>query len=96
MMGVVAGSTSDLDHPPTVLESALHSQQTAMAVLLIAGINFAYTHGVDLGKYRMIVYALLLILMMILRPQGLFGVNEIWDYFGAWAKRLGWRKAGSP
>ena len=35
----------------------------------------------DFAAYRLIVYALLLILVMILRPQGLFGVKEIWDYF---------------
>ena len=33
------------------------------------------------AEYRMIVYALALILMMIVRPQGLFGVHEIWDFF---------------
>ena len=31
------------------------------------------------NQYRMIVYSLLLIIMMIMRPQGLFGVREIWD-----------------
>jgi branched-chain amino acid transport system permease protein len=31
-------------------------------------------------QYRLIVYALLLIGMMLLRPQGLFGIKEIWDY----------------
>ncbi len=31
------------------------------------------------SEYRMIIYALLLIVMMILRPQGLFGIREIWD-----------------
>ncbi len=30
-------------------------------------------------QYRMIVYSLLLIVMMIVRPQGLFGVREVWD-----------------
>ncbi len=30
-------------------------------------------------QYRMIVYSLLLIVMMIVRPQGLFGVREAWD-----------------
>jgi hypothetical protein len=38
---------------------------------------FGYT--VRLGDYRMILYALALILMMIARPQGLFGVREIWE-----------------
>ncbi|MBY0313719.1 MAG: branched-chain amino acid ABC transporter permease [Phycisphaerales bacterium] len=36
----------------------------------------------DLQQYRLIVYALLLIIMMLVRPQGLFGVREIWDFFG--------------
>jgi branched-chain amino acid transport system permease protein len=36
--------------------------------------------GIDLSDYRMIIYALALIIMMIVRPQGLFGVREIWDY----------------
>jgi branched-chain amino acid transport system permease protein len=29
--------------------------------------------------YRMIIYALALIIMMIVRPQGLFGIREIWE-----------------
>lgn len=36
----------------------------------------------DLQAYRLIVYALLLIGMMLVRPQGLFGVREVWDFFG--------------
>jgi ABC-type branched-subunit amino acid transport system permease subunit len=28
----------------------------------------------------MIIYSLALILMMILRPRGLFGLREIWDW----------------
>lgn len=36
---------------------------------------------VPLGPYRMILFALALILMMIFRPQGLFGLREIWDLF---------------
>ena len=32
-------------------------------------------------QYRMIVYSLLLIIMMIVRPKGLFGVREAWDFF---------------
>jgi ABC-type branched-subunit amino acid transport system permease subunit len=37
--------------------------------------------GVNLAEFRMIIYALLLIIVMIVRPQGLFGIHEIWDYF---------------
>jgi branched-chain amino acid transport system permease protein len=41
--------------------------------------------GFDL--YRMVVFALLLILIMILRPQGLLGIREIWDYLPKRRKR---------
>ncbi|MBS0197617.1 MAG: branched-chain amino acid ABC transporter permease [Planctomycetes bacterium] len=57
----------------------------ALAGLGVASLVFAgaaavaMKNGVDLSAYRMILYALALILMMILRPQGLFGVFEIWD-----------------
>jgi len=33
----------------------------------------------ELSNYRMIVFSLALILMMIFRPQGLLGVRELWD-----------------
>ncbi|HWB52993.1 MAG TPA: branched-chain amino acid ABC transporter ATP-binding protein/permease [Tepidisphaeraceae bacterium] len=36
--------------------------------------------GIPLSDYRMVIYALALIVMMILRPEGLFGLKEIWDY----------------
>jgi branched-chain amino acid transport system permease protein len=34
----------------------------------------------NFDQYRMVVYSVLLILMMIVRPQGLLGIREIWDY----------------
>ena len=37
------------------------------------------TFDINFGDYRMIIYALTLILMMILRPGGLFGILEIPD-----------------
>jgi branched-chain amino acid transport system permease protein len=45
----------------------------------------------EFSQYRMIVFAIVLILMMLLRPQGLFGLYEIWDapFFRRW---LGSRK----
>jgi branched-chain amino acid transport system permease protein len=42
---------------------------------------FTRRFNIDPSKFRMIIYALALIIMMIVRPQGLFGVREIWDYF---------------
>lgn len=43
--------------------------------------------GVDLANYRMILYSLMLILVMILRPNGLLGVREIWELFGRRSER---------
>lgn len=37
---------------------------------------------IDLANYRMILYSLMLILVMLLRPNGLLGVREIWELFG--------------
>ncbi len=33
----------------------------------------------EFQTYRMVVYALLLVVLMLARPQGLFGTREIWD-----------------
>lgn len=41
--------------------------------------------GLDL---RMVIFSLSLILIMIFRPKGLFGENEIQDVFKNWKKRL--------
>jgi branched-chain amino acid transport system permease protein len=49
---------------------------------------YASGSPINLADYRLIIYALLLIVMMILRPNGLFGVNEVWDYIGARRRRL--------
>ncbi len=47
------------------------------------------------NEYRLIVYALLLILVMVLRPQGLFGVHEIWDYLPRRKKKAADARASS-
>ncbi len=33
----------------------------------------------DVNQYRMVAYALLLVVLMLARPQGLFGTRELWD-----------------
>jgi branched-chain amino acid transport system permease protein len=33
----------------------------------------------EFQEFRMVVYALLLVVLMLLRPQGIFGTREIWD-----------------
>ncbi len=41
----------------------------------------------DFEQYRLIVYALLLIVMMLVRPQGLLGIHEIWNFWQRPASR---------
>ena len=36
---------------------------------------------IRLGDYRMVLFAMVLILLMIFRPNGLFGIHEIWEFF---------------
>ena len=52
-------------------------------VLAVVAIAWEVLRAVvgDLSPYRMILFALALVLMMILRPQGFFGIHEIWDYW---------------
>jgi branched-chain amino acid transport system permease protein len=49
----------------------------------------------EFAEYRMPVYALALIIVMIVRPQGLFGIKELWD-LGFWRRYVipVWRKVG--
>jgi branched-chain amino acid transport system permease protein len=37
--------------------------------------------------YRLISYALLLIIVMIVRPKGLFGTREVWQFVAEWRRR---------
>jgi len=48
-----------------------------------------------LEQYRMVIYSLLLIVLMLTRPSGLFGTKEVWDTLPRW---LGGRRAegGAP
>jgi branched-chain amino acid transport system permease protein len=55
----------------------------ALAAIVVTGLNALL---VPYGPYRMIIFALTLILLMIFRPKGLFGVRELWDLFR-------WRRA---
>ena len=52
----------------------------------------AIDRGIKLADYRMILYSLVLILVMILRPQGLLGVAELWDLWPL--NRIPWLRHG--
>jgi branched-chain amino acid transport system permease protein len=54
-------------------------------VVAAAGLTILPEVFREFSDYRMIVYALALILMMILRPQGLFGIRELWE-LSAWRR----------
>ena len=38
-------------------------------------------------QYRMVIFSLLLIVLMLTRPSGLFGTREIWDALPRWLRR---------
>ena len=48
----------------------------------------------EFADYRMPVYALALIVVMIVRPQGLFGIKELWDT-SLWRRLAGKPRNGS-
>jgi branched-chain amino acid transport system permease protein len=66
----------------TLLPEALRSAFTMM------GAEGSLAQKVD--QIRMPVYGLLLVALMLLRPQGLFGIREMWDVLPRWLPR--WRK----
>ncbi len=49
------------------------------SVLAAAVLTVALEVFREFQEYRMVVYALLLVVVMLARPQGIFGTREIWD-----------------
>jgi len=76
-----AGFAQSFDIVIMVVLGGLGSISGAVvAAILLTVVKMALT---EYGIYRMILYALLLIILMIFRPRGLFGVREIWDFLPA-------------
>jgi len=72
-----AGFQRSLDY---VLMTVLGGRGSISGVVLAAILLTVLPEALrDFDQYRLIAYALLLIFMMLLRPQGLFGIHEIWD-----------------
>jgi branched-chain amino acid transport system permease protein len=72
-----AGFQRSLDY---VIMTVLGGRGSITGVMLAAAILTALPEYLrEFDQYRLIIYALLLIGMMLLRPQGLFGIHEIWD-----------------
>jgi len=70
-----------------LIMTVLGGRGSISGVMLAAAILTALPEFLrDFEQYRLIVYAFLLIIMMLLRPQGLFGIHEIWQI---WPRRAG-------
>ncbi len=70
-----------------VIMTVLGGRGSISGVMLSATILTALPEFLrDFEQYRLIVYALLLIVMMLVRPQGLLGIHEIWNL---WPLRRG-------
>ena len=44
------------------------------------------------AQYEQVIYSVLLIVLMLVRPQGLFGTRELWDL--PLFRRVPWRRLG--
>ncbi len=49
------------------------------SIVAAAALTVALEVFREFQQYRMVVYALLLVAVMLLRPQGIFGTRELWD-----------------
>jgi branched-chain amino acid transport system permease protein len=86
-----AGFLRSLDY---VIMTVLGGRGSITGVMLAAVVLTVLPEALrDFEDYRLIVYALLLIGMMLLRPQGLFGIHEIWDYWPRHKRRASGGKA---
>src|SRR4051812_29334436 len=89
-----AGFQRSLDY---VLMTVLGGRGSITGVMLAAILLTVLPEALrDFDQYRMIVYALVLIGMMLLRPQGLFGIHEIWDWRPKWFFSRGGAGAQKP
>ena len=68
-----------------VLMTVLGGRGSITGVMLAAIILTILPEALrEFDQWRLIIYAMLLIGMMLLRPQGLFGIHEIWDWRPKW------------
>lgn len=50
------------------------------SILGSAAITLIMEYFRDISQYRMLIYGLLLVIIMVFRPEGLLGSREIWDF----------------
>ena len=63
------------------------------SILAATGLTIALEALREFEQFRMVVYALLLVAFMLLRPQGIFGTRELWDL--KLLRRLGWPRTAA-
>ena len=76
------GSTTGAIVAAVVLTLLPEAMRSAFSVL---GAESGLAQQVD--QIRMPVYGLLLVVLMLSRPQGLFGTKELWDVVPRWLPR---------
>jgi branched-chain amino acid transport system permease protein len=68
-----------------VIMTVLGGRGSISGVMLAASLVTAVPEVLrEFERYRLIAFAVLLVVTMILRPQGLLGIHEIWDF---WKRR---------
>jgi branched-chain amino acid transport system permease protein len=55
--------------------------------LQLGGLDTGASLAQKVDQIRMPIYGILLVILMIVRPQGLFGTREIWDVLPRWIPR---------
>lgn len=82
MLGMAGKEQTDADKKTGRDRRALPRVLIGIGIVIVGLSLLAFAarrFNINLGEYRLIIYALALIIMMITRPQGLLGVRELWD-----------------
>jgi len=66
----------------TLLPEALRS-----LFLQLGGLGAGASLAQKVDQIRMPIYGMLLVILMLVRPQGLFGMREVWDLLPRWVPR---------
>jgi branched-chain amino acid transport system permease protein len=66
------------------------------SVVAALTLTFALEALREVQQYRMVVYSLLLIVLMLTRPSGIFGTREIWDLLPGLFKKKKGAPPGTP
>lgn len=57
------------------------------SILGSASITLIMEYFRDISQYRMLIYGVLLVVIMVFRPEGLLGSREIWQLFSLKGRR---------